>query len=173
MNDPARGFQGHGKIAFFYTKDQYQELCRKEVVKMETLLSAQQDDFSEGDEEAAELAQEAHVSFGNSVEILGVIPAPRATDPDAAAKRARLSLQAQTAGRRPHTARTSPVLANTDHVSFYGLEDPQEKRWIFHDFNKVRSCLDEHGFLLREVFPNSAAAKAWKASKNVPEDDSL
>jgi hypothetical protein len=63
MSDPARGFQGLGKLAFFFMKEQYQELRRKDSIKMETLLFSQQDDFSEVNEEAAELAQEAHVSF--------------------------------------------------------------------------------------------------------------
>jgi hypothetical protein len=70
MSDPARGFQGHGKLAFFYTKEQYQDLCLKESAKMETLLSSQRDDFSKGDEEAAKLAQPTCVSFGGSVKIL-------------------------------------------------------------------------------------------------------
>jgi hypothetical protein len=87
MSDPARGFQGHGKLAFFFTNEQYQELRRKESIEMETLLSSQQDDFSEGDEEAANLAQEACVSFRNSVKILGVIlPAPSANESDTAAE---------------------------------------------------------------------------------------
>ncbi len=58
MSDLARGFQGHGKLVYFYTKEQYQDFCQKESTKMETLLSSQRDDFSEGDEEAAVLAKE-------------------------------------------------------------------------------------------------------------------
>jgi hypothetical protein len=45
-----------------------------EASKMETLLSAQQYDFSEGDEETAKLAQEAHV------EVLGVTASSGTSD---------------------------------------------------------------------------------------------
>jgi hypothetical protein len=57
MSDLARGFHGHGKLAFFYTNNQHEELIQNENSEMATLIAAQQDDLSSGDEEAADLAQ--------------------------------------------------------------------------------------------------------------------
>ncbi len=139
MRDPARGFQHHGKLAFFYTSEKYDELRQAENAEMTTLLAAQQEDVSEGDEEAAELAQEARVSFGDSVEFLAVVPPDaRATPLDDASERARASLEAQTGGHTTRRARSQPQGATTKtEKTYYGLEDTQERRWVFHDFCKV------------------------------------
>jgi hypothetical protein len=67
---------------------------------MTTLLAAQQDDVSEGNKEAAKLAQEACLSFGDSVKFLAIVPpdAP-ATPSDDASERARASLGPKSIGR--------------------------------------------------------------------------
>jgi hypothetical protein len=178
MNDPARGFKGHGKLAFFYTRSQYHELCLKENAKMATLLSAQDDAYSDGDNETLEVARKARVSFGDSVQVLGVSPndptyvqnAASAVDVEAI----RLNLQACTGGRTKQSkASEQPPPAQSSLESrFYGLEDNTSQRWVFHDFLRVRKCLDEHGFKLEEVFLTSKEANKWKSREDEVEDDS-
>jgi hypothetical protein len=178
MNDPARGFQGHGKLAFFYTSEQYQELRRKENAEMVTLLSAQEDGFSEGDDEALDLAREARVSFGDSVEFLGVshVPStePPVISPREAVEAARRNLEARTGGRTKQRKKAQQPNSSksTSDLRFYGLEDNTERRWVFQDFSRVRECLEDHGFHLKEVFLTSVEATQWKNRHNEVEDDS-
>jgi hypothetical protein len=169
MNDPARGFQGHGKLAFFYTSEQYQELRRKENAEMRTLLAAQEDNFSDGDEEALDLAREARVSFGSSVEILE----PPVISPTAAVEAARKNLEARTGGRTKQRKAVTPPdsTKSTNESRFYGLEDNTQRRWIFHDFSKVRECLEDYGFHLKEVFNTSLEATQWKNRHEEVKDD--
>jgi hypothetical protein len=71
MSDPARGLQGHGKLAFYYAKEKYEQLNQKEVSKMEALLAAQQNDFSKGDEEAKNWAKKCAFVLGVPLKFLG------------------------------------------------------------------------------------------------------
>lgn len=57
--------------SIFSLNSRYEELCRKENSEMVTLLYVQQDDLLSGNEEAAELAQEAPVSCGGSLKFVG------------------------------------------------------------------------------------------------------
>jgi hypothetical protein len=132
MNDPARGFQGHGKLAFFYTPEQYQELRRKENAELATLLSAQQDNFSDGDDEAANLAHKARVSFGDSIEFLGVSDNSPVEVPAFSAETAHQNLEARTGGRtkqRKTASKQHLQPAKSPDLGYYGMEDGQEQRW--------------------------------------------
>jgi hypothetical protein len=178
MNEPARGFKGHGRLAFFYTREQYHELRLRENSEMATLLSAQNDAYSDGDDETLDLAREARVSFGDSVQVLGVSPNDdpyvRHTATAVDVEATRLNLQARTGGRtkqRKGTQQPQPATASLES-RFYGLEDASNRRWVFHEFDKVRECLDEHDFKLKEVFLTSTEASKWKNREGEVEDDS-
>jgi hypothetical protein len=126
-NDPARGFQGHGKLAFFYTNGQYKELYKRENSEMITLISVQQDDLLSGDKEIAELAQEACISFGGSMEFVGTTSA----EEDRTCKemeQIRLCLEAQTSSHRKKGTTNQSTWSERcgGSSSYYGLEDPQE-----------------------------------------------
>jgi hypothetical protein len=74
--------------------------------KMATLISAQQDDLSSGDEEVAELAQEARVSFGGSMESVGTTSSKENRTSEEA-KQICICLEAQTGGCRKKALPTS------------------------------------------------------------------
>jgi hypothetical protein len=172
MSDPARGFSGHGKLAFFYTPVQYEELRRQESSRIETLLSAQQDDISSGDEETTELARDARVSFGGSVEFLGTSQGNSA-QVQADIEATRHNLEARTGGRSKNRSSRNNSSAHAQGPSYFGLEDSQERRWIFSDFDQVQTCLSKHSFTLKEVFSDKANATLWKNKDASVEDDSL
>jgi hypothetical protein len=117
------------------------------------------------------------VSFGHSVEVLGVSnndPSLRHPATAVDIEATRLNLQARTGGRtKQNKASQQPQLAPSSSKSrFYGLEDDTNQRWVFHDFPRVRECLDEHGFKLKEVFLTSAEASKWKNRESEVKDDS-
>jgi hypothetical protein len=157
MSDPVRGFSGHGKLAFFYTPVQYEELRRQESSQIETLLSAQQDDLSSGDEETTELAQDARVSFSVSVEFLGKSQGNSA-QAQADIEAARQNLEARTGGRSKNRSSRNNPSAQAQGPSYFGLEDAQERQWVSTDFDQVRTCLSKHGFTLKEVFSDKTDA---------------
>jgi hypothetical protein len=176
MSDPARGFSGHGKLALFYTPAQYQELRRQESSRIETLLSAQHDDLSSGDEETTELAREARVSFGSSVKFAGTSQVDPAITRAADIELARQNLEAHTGGRvksRSSRKNLLPAPADVSIPFHYGLEDSQGRRWVLTDFRQVQACLVKHGFALKEVFPSKTDAKQWKNQEISIDDDSM
>jgi hypothetical protein len=103
--------------------------------------------------------------------LLGQTP-PRSEE----AERIRARLEAQTGGRRKKGTTNKPTWNNKRGEStsnYYGLKDPQDNRWVFHDFAKVKVCLDHHGFLLREMFQNKPEATRWKNESTLADDDSV
>jgi hypothetical protein len=133
MSNPVQGFRGHGKLGVYYTPEQYAGLRQQEDRDMDVLLAAQRDGVSDGDEEVADMAQEARVSFGDSVQIVeGPEEQPEARAPNS--ERARTLLEGHTGGRRPTSNRKTPSLPDALH---YGLVDPEGDRWVFEKLEYV------------------------------------